>query len=88
MKLKEKLAVTYLASQESWGGLCKKEMEIHIAGFEKAREMAQKRFVDKIMVRPKDKRDPFTLNTVIVNGDHFEFTILEDFQNLGEEEVE
>lgn len=84
MKLKEKLADEYYQNRPEGFG---EPIYDFLAGFEKAREMAQRLFVDKAMIRPKSQDEPFTLNTIVVNGERFEFTLLEDFDRLGEEDL-
>ncbi len=90
MKLKEKLAIDIIAKHSvenpSWV-MDVSVLPLVIRGFEKARELVQERFINNATVRPKHRDESDTINTVIVNGDRFEFTILEDFKTLGEEDV-
>ena len=86
MKLKHKLANDYALPVGT--GRFKIEKEAlergFLSGFEKAREMAYDRFQKKTMMRPKDKSEGFGMNTVIMNGEWFEFTVEDDFRKSNE----
>lgn len=90
MTLKEKMAIE---ASKRWAydtqSVEQRSFKVgYLEGFEAARGLSQTRFVSKAMVRPKHSEEPDTSNTVVVNGERFEFTMLEDFKSLGEQEVE
>jgi hypothetical protein len=90
MKLKEKLARDYSMNQKNcMDGFVPMGHtgDAFLAGFEAARAMAQSHFIDNVMVSPLAEFPPPDLNWVSVNGEHFKFTLLDDFNRMGEQEV-